>query len=138
MAYIKLPSDIGKIKNKVAVGMTARQLICIGSGLATATPTMLAFRAALELENNMALVVLMVTLAPFAILAFYEKDGLFFEDVMRHRLRKMFYYPRRRVYKQENRYEFMVWGQKLIDEKIRQKRGNANGKKSKIVKRRTS
>lgn len=131
MAYIKVPSDLGKIKNKVAIGMTGRQLICIGTGLAVAIPTMFTLRMAFELENNMSLVVLMITLAPFAILAFFEKDGLFFEDVMRHRLRKMFYFPRRRLYKQENRYEFMIWAQKQIDEKIKRERNNANGKKTK-------
>ena len=127
--------------------MTARQLICIGSGLATAIPTMLAFRAAFELENNMALAVLMITLAPFAIFAFFEKDGLFFEDILRYRLRKIFYYPRRRIYIQENRYEYMIWAQKQIDKKNKLKRGAADGKSngkspkgsgSKTVKRRTS
>ena len=117
MAYIKVPSDLSKIKNKVAIGMSARQLICIGAGLAVAVPVILIVRIVMEMESNMALVIFMVTLAPFAAFAFFERDGLFLEHFLRYRLRKMFFYPRRRLYKQENRYAFMIWTQKQITER---------------------
>ena len=117
MAYIKVPSDLSKIKNKVAIGMSARQLMCIGAGLAVAIPLTLISRSVMDLENNMALVILMVSLAPFAAFAFFERDGLNLEHFIRYRLRKMIFYPRRRIYKQENRYEFMIWLQKHIKER---------------------
>ena len=107
--HIKIPSDLNRIKNKVAIGLSARQLICIGAGLAVAIPITLIARAAMELELNTSLTILMVTLAPFSMFAFFEKDGLFLEHFLRYRLRKMFFYPRRRLYKQKNRYNYMIF-----------------------------
>ena len=32
MAYVSVPKDLTKVKNKVAFNLTKRQLICIGIG----------------------------------------------------------------------------------------------------------
>ncbi len=34
MAYVSVPKDLTKVKNKVAFNLTKRQLICIGIGAA--------------------------------------------------------------------------------------------------------
>ena len=35
MAYVSVPKDLTKVKNKVAFNLTKRQLICIGIGAGT-------------------------------------------------------------------------------------------------------
>lgn len=41
MAYVSVPKDLTKVKNKVAFNLTKRQLICIGIGAAVGIPLML-------------------------------------------------------------------------------------------------
>ena len=38
MAYVTIPKDLSKVKNKVAFNLTKRQLICIGIGAAVGIP----------------------------------------------------------------------------------------------------
>ncbi len=38
MAYVSVPKDLTKVKNKVAFNLTKRQLICIGIGAAMGIP----------------------------------------------------------------------------------------------------
>ena len=39
MAYVSVPKDLTKVKNKVAFNLTKRQLICIGIGAAVGIPS---------------------------------------------------------------------------------------------------
>ena len=43
MAYVSVPKDLTKVKNKVAFNLTKRQLICIGIGAATISNLILIF-----------------------------------------------------------------------------------------------
>lgn len=47
MAYVSVPKDLTKVKNKVAFNLTKRQLICIGIGAAMGIPCYFLFRNAL-------------------------------------------------------------------------------------------
>ena len=38
MAYVSVPKDLTKVKNKVAFNLTKRQLICIAAGAAAEFP----------------------------------------------------------------------------------------------------
>ena len=38
MAYVSVPKDLTKVKNKVAFNLTKRQLICIAAGAAAGIP----------------------------------------------------------------------------------------------------
>ena len=38
MAYVSVPKDLTKVKNKVAFNLTKRQIICIGIGAAIGIP----------------------------------------------------------------------------------------------------
>ena len=46
MAYVSVPKDLTKVKNKVAFNLTKRQLICIGIGAAMGIPCYFLFRNA--------------------------------------------------------------------------------------------
>ncbi len=51
MAYVSVPKDLTKVKNKVAFNLTKRQLICIGIGAAVGIPSY--FFAEMHLETAM-------------------------------------------------------------------------------------
>ena len=109
MAYIKVPADMSKLKNKVIMGMTKRQLISFGAGLAIAIPALLITRNIFESGSSLPLIIFGILLAPSALFAMYERDGIPFEMLVAYKIRKMFYFPKKRLYKTENRYEYLAW-----------------------------
>ena len=48
MAYVSVPKDLTKVKNKVAFNLTKRQLICIGIGAAMGIPSYFLLRNVME------------------------------------------------------------------------------------------
>jgi len=105
MAYINVPKDLNKIKNKAFLNLTARQLICFGSAAAVGVPVYLLTRNAI---GGSAAVLLMIGLMlPFFFFAMYEKDGQPAEKVLRNIIRTRFYFPGKRPYKTECLYEIL-------------------------------
>ena len=130
MAYVSVPKDLTKVKNKVAFNLTKRQLICIGIGAAMGIPCYFLFRNALGINNAAVLMVLMML--PAFLFAMYEKDGMHLEDVLMHVIRVKFIRPSVRKYETENYYESDPDGedQKTMRKEER-KGGKSGGKKKK-------
>ena len=102
MAYVPVPKDLTKVKTKVALNLTKRQLIFFGLAAATGIPFYLLTRKLLGSSTS---AILMVTIMlPFFFMAMYEKDGQPFEKVLAHILRQKFLTPADRPYKTENFY----------------------------------
>ena len=53
MAYVSVPKDLTKVKNKVAFNLTKRQLICIGIGAAMGIPSYVYFSFFQALNLNL-------------------------------------------------------------------------------------
>ena len=51
MAYVSVPKDLTKVKNKVAFNLTKRQLICIGIGAAMGIPSYFLLRNVMGNSN---------------------------------------------------------------------------------------
>ncbi|MFA7461895.1 MAG: PrgI family protein, partial [Anaerovoracaceae bacterium] len=47
MAYVSVPNDLSKIKTKMALNLTKRQLICFGIAAVIGIPTYLLTRSAI-------------------------------------------------------------------------------------------
>ena len=60
MAYVSVPKDLTKVKNKVAFNLTRRQLICIGVGAAIGVPFYFLTRSVLGMSNAATIMVLMM------------------------------------------------------------------------------
>ena len=122
MAYVSVPKDLTKVKNKVAFNLTKRQLICIGIGAAMGIPCYFLFRNALGINNAAVLMVLMML--PAFLFAMYEKDGLPLEKVLKNMITVKFIRPPVRKYQMENMYEkkYTV---------VRKKKGGTKGVKKK-------
>ena len=123
MAYVSVPKDLTKVKNKVAFNLTKRQLICIGIGAAMGIPCYFLFRNALGINNAAVLMVLMML--PAFLFAMYEKDGMHLEDVLMHVIRVKFIRPSVRKYETENYYELDPDGE---DQKTMRKEERKGGK----------
>ena len=96
---------MSKVKTKVALNLTKRQLICFGSAAVIGIPTYIFSRGLL---GNTGAVLLMIGLMlPLFFLAMYEKDGQPAEKILRNFIRARFYWPDKRVYKTENLYELL-------------------------------
>ena len=99
MAYVTIPKDLSKVKNKVAFNLTKRQLICIGIGAAVGIPFYFLTRGVLG--NSNAATVMVLLMLPAFLFAMYEKDGMHLEDVLLHVIRVRWLRPPIRKYETE-------------------------------------
>ena len=104
MPFVPVPKDLTKVKTKVALNLTKRQLICFSIAGAVGIPTYLFSRTAIGTD---AAVFLMIGLMlPFFFFAMYEKDGQPAEKVAHNFLRAKLW-PGVRPYKTENLYRYL-------------------------------
>ena len=79
MAYVSVPKDLTKVKNKIVFNLTKRQLICLAAGAALGLPFYFLTRGFLGTSNAATGMVLLML--PAFLFAMYEKDGLPFEQI---------------------------------------------------------
>ena len=109
MPFVPVPKDLTKVKTKVALNLTKRQLISFSIAGAIGIPTYLFSRTAIGTD---AAVFLMIGLMlPFFFFAMYEKDGQPAEKVARNFLRAKLW-PGVRPYKTENLYRYLEYLEK--------------------------
>ena len=101
MPFVPVPKDLSKVKTKVALGLTKRQLICFSCAAAVGLPTYFLTRSAIG--NTAALLLMIGLMLPAFFIAMYEKDGQPAEKVLRNMLRAR-YWPTVRPYKTDNFY----------------------------------
>ena len=80
MGYVTVPKDLKRIKSKVALGLTKRQLVCIGASAAVGVPLFFLTRGALG--NTLAMLLMLVAMAPGFALGMYERDGMPLERIV--------------------------------------------------------
>lgn len=80
MGYVTVPKDLKRIKSKVALGLTKRQLICIGASAAVGVPLFFLVRG--PLGNTLAMLLMLVAMAPGFALGMYERDGMPLERIV--------------------------------------------------------
>lgn len=103
MAYVSVPKDLTKVKNKVAFNLTKRQLICIAAGAAAGIPFYFLTRGVLG--NSNAATIMVLLMLPAFLFAMYEKDGMHLEEVLIHMIRVKWLRPAVRKYETENYFE---------------------------------
>jgi hypothetical protein len=104
MPYVPVPKDITKVKTKLALNLTKRQLVCFTCAAAVGAPTYLLTHSAI---GSTASAILMIALMlPFFFFAMYEKDGLPAEKIIRDFIRYKIW-PGVRIYKTHNLYRYL-------------------------------
>ena len=102
MPYVPVPKDLSKIKTKVFLNLTKRQIICFGSGGLIGIPLFFILRK--PLGPSIATLLMIIAMLPFFVLAMYEKNGQPFERYLRNIYRQKFQRPSKRPYKIDNFY----------------------------------
>ena len=103
MAYVPVPKDLTKVKTKVALNLTKRQLIFFSLAAVVGIPFYLLTRKVIG--SSISAILMVTVMLPFFFMAMYEKDGLPFEKVVANIIRQKFLYPAVRPYKTENFYK---------------------------------
>lgn len=112
MAYVQVPKDLTKVKTKVMLNLTKRQLICFGLAIVTAGPAY--FFTKDVLGTTISAMLLVIIALPFLLFAMYERDGRPLEKILKNIINTKFIRPQVRPYKTENMYALL---QKEINEK---------------------
>ncbi len=105
MAYVSVPKDLSKVKTKVALNLTLRQIISFSIGAVVGFPVYWYSRTAVG--NDIAVYLMIGCVLPFFMAAIFEKDGIVFEKYLGYIIKQRFLYPKIRPYKTENFYEFL-------------------------------
>ena len=105
MAYVTVPKDLNRVKTKVALNLTRRQLICFSAAGLVGIPLYLLTRN--TLGNDLAALLMVMVMLPLFAFALYEKDGLPLEAFIENYIRVRFLYPRLRPYQTEIFYRLI-------------------------------
>ena len=105
MPYVKMPKDLSKVKTKVALNLTKRQLVCFGIAAATAGTTFFLTKGLIG--TSAAGMTMIVVAMPSFLAAMYEKNGQPFEKVLKNALRTFLFRNKKRPYKTQNYYDLL-------------------------------
>lgn len=110
MAFVSVPKDLTKVKNKIILNLTKRQLICFGLAAAVGVPFYFLTRGVIGSSNaatgsSNAATGMCLLMLPAFVFAMYEKDGLPLEKVLKNIIVVRFIRPSVRKYQVENMYE---------------------------------
>jgi len=105
MAFVNVPKDLSKVKTKIALNLTKRQLICFGAAAVTGIPAYIFTRGAIG--NSAAALLMIALMFPLFFIGIYEKDGMPAEKLLKNFVRARLAWPGKRPYKTENLYEII-------------------------------
>ena len=103
MAFVSVPKDLTKVKNKVVLNLTKRQLICLSAAAAIGLPFYFLTRELIGTTN--AATRMVILMLPAFLFAMYEKDGLPLEKILWNIVTVKYLKPAIRRYEVENFYE---------------------------------
>ncbi len=134
MAYVPVPKDLTKIKTKVALNLTKRQIICFGAAAIVGVPLFFVLKG--SIPQSAATFIMVLVMLPFFMFAMYEKHGQPLEVIIQNIVKVMFLSPKERPYQTTNYYAILAKQQKLNKEVNaivktnyqRQKAGQTKGK----------
>lgn len=111
MPYVTVPGDLSKVKNKVAMGMTLRQLLAVAVAGAVCVPIYL---LAMKPLGDLAIYIAVIPSIPCFFVGFYKaKDGRSFETVMANYIKVRHRHPRVRPYQTQNIYASLAAMQQI-------------------------
>ena len=137
MAFVSVPKDLNKVKTKVALNLTTRQLISFSIAAVIGFPVYWFTRG--TIGNDIAVFLMIGCVLPFFFVAIFEKDGIVFEKYMGHIIRQKFVYPKVRLYKSQNFYAYLNTEEESegleLEKKASREAGAATRQKQKDIKK---
>lgn len=82
MAYVNVPKDLTKVKTKVALNLTKRQLIGFTIAGLIGFPVYLMIKKVLP--NDLSMLIMIGVSFPIIFATLYEKDGIYFEKYLKY------------------------------------------------------
>ena len=127
MAYVTITKDLTEVKDKVAFGLTKRQIVCFSLGGIAGVGTYFLTRH--SLGNDLALLLLIALAAPFMLFGLYEKNGQPLEVFLGHLIQNKFIRPKVRIYQTNNLYSALV-RQSQLEQEVKRiaRKGRKTGK----------
>lgn len=116
MAYVPVPKDLTKIKTKVMLNLTKRQLISFSGGALLGVP--LFFIAKPHMSTSTAALLMVLSMLPFFLLAMYERNGQPMEKILQQVIQTKFIRPKKRFY-QTNNFYAAVERQTKMDKEVK-------------------
>ena len=101
-SYISVPRDLTKVKSKVFLNMTKRQLIGFSVAALIGVPSFFLIKKVAEV--NVAVMGMMVLMMPIFFFTMYEKNGRPLEVYLGHFIQAIFIRPKKRPYRTDNYY----------------------------------
>lgn len=114
MAYVTVPKDLTKVKTKVALNLTKRQLVCFSMAAAVGVPLFFLIKG--SVPQTAATFIMVLAMLPFFLFAMYEKHGQPLETVLGNIIKVFFLTPKERPYRTENYYAVLEKQRKLKKE----------------------
>ncbi len=102
MAYVSVPKDLTKVKEKFLFNLTQRQVICFGSGALVGLPVFFLLKE--HINVSLASIVMILCMLPFFLFAMYEKNDQPLEKVLCNIYQLRFVRPKSRPYQTDNFY----------------------------------
>jgi len=96
MAYVKIPKDLTKVKNRFMFGLTRRQIVFFLCGAAVALPLFFIIKESAGVMP--ASLTMILALLPFFLFAMYEKNGMYLENIIYAVIRQERLRPKKRKY----------------------------------------
>ena len=103
--YIKIPRDLNDLKEKVMLGLTKRQLICLGAAAATSLP--LYYFTYKNMGSANSIRIAGIAAAPAVFFGFYIKNGIPLEKTLKF-FWKFMKKPKKVTFKSVNIYTAIV------------------------------
>lgn len=114
MAYVTVPKDLTKVKSKVALNLTKRQLVCFSAAAVVGVPLFFLIRG--SVPQTAATFIMVLAMLPFFMFAMYEKHGQPLETILGNMVTVFFLTPKERPYQTENYYAVLEKQRKLKKE----------------------
>ena len=102
MAYVQVPKDLTRVKTKVMLNLTKRQLICFGTAGVLGIPAYFLTKG--PLGTTFAAMLMIIIVLPAFMFGVYEKDGRPLEKILMSVYRQKFQRPGVRPYQTRNMY----------------------------------
>ena len=105
-AYIPVPRDLSRVKTKVFMNLTKRQILCFGAAALIGVPLFFVLKRTGNI--SFATIGMMIVMLPLSFLAMYERDGQPLEVVARQFYEAKFHRPKVRPYRTDNYYAALM------------------------------
>lgn len=102
MAYVPVPKDLSKVKTKVVLNLTKRQLLCFAAALVVGLPLFFLLKG--STGTSFAAFAMILIMLPCFLFAMYEKHGQPLETVIKNIVQTKFIRPKERPYQTNNFY----------------------------------